>query len=704
MPLPIAIVKVTLLRLRSVNASAFSAAPHPFVLARIGPRVLGRKSIRSGATIAIDEASSPFAHEVAVAGGASIPVRVDVWDERGNQAPARLLSYVGSIAPNWTSAPEVVVRETGGNGELVFRVETTRLPDAAQSASVPRTGTGGTTASTVVVAPTACVEMTAIRGLYQPGAPSPSGQPARVANPVAGYVSEDDKGRIYLDRNLDGTWHRDRQAIEVTVHVHQFAGTLPASAKMKWTVIDPDDPSNDYRLESTTGAPAVDAPPNVLQEWGRYLDPNDYSSPTAESAAQPGDNAGPIRHSPRFEQVTNFDLRVTSAPREAETRIRRGISKITIHCPSNAGDNLIVRAEVTPVPGTTMIAAQTGLMTMWQRIDVEYIRMTGARDLPVADVPPHFLPSCIEMRFLVGRQDLVNPGPSDAMAATEPPFRRLIRPYIDRHFTHRGQGGWFCLLAAKLPYIDVPQARLYPLPAAGDVFGPATAGAATGPAVRGVTVKDYVDVPGLAGNPGVVIIQRPGNSIIAFNTVGSEPSPTLAGATRCWLAPHDIVSGFTAGTGDLDAQTATSEDHYLTDPIASGGYGITGTVQVKVGARGHFPAGTSPTVNVGGSEFFAGRTAIFTLVYPNAAATLDAIVHELTHAFGMPHKCGFWDYKTPRDKSCCMNYGIHGVWNQVATPRNLVPVPSATRGSDHCGRHIKEMRKVRLGQNRGLAW
>jgi len=51
-----------------------------------------------------------------------------------------------------------------------------------------------------------------------------------------------------------------------------------------------------------------------------------------------------------------------------------------------------------------------------------------------------------------------------------------------------------------------------------------------------------------------------------------------------------------------------------------------------------------------------------------------------------------------------MNYSIHGLWNHVEAAHELETVPSDTRGKDHCGRHIKELRKVRLGNNRGLAW
>jgi hypothetical protein len=708
MSLPDALVKVTLLRLRNVDVSAFATTPNPFVVARIGPRVLGRKSITAAATIVIDEPTSPFVFEIAVTAGQSVDVRLDVWDERGTQAPVAVLAFTASIAQNWASAPEVAAPEaSGGAGELVYRIETTRLPALQPVAPVSRSAPGASAGGNVVVVqPTAAIELTEVRGLYRPGAPAATaGATPMLAEPEPGYTSDDDRGRIYLDRDLHGHWHRDRQAIEITAQVYIAGGALPSGAKVKWTVIDPDDPTNDYRLETSDAGPPPGSPPNVVQEWGRYLDTNDYSGTTAPSTASDGDNTGTIRHTPRFQEIDPYALNVTNDPVEAETRIRRGISKVRIHCSSHAGDNLIVRAEVVHAPTFQTIAAQTGVMTLWQRIQVEYIRIDGAMDLPVVSVPPHFYPAFVEMNFWTGRQNLRNPGPNDTIASTEPVFRRRIVTFIQNHFTHAGQGGWFCLLSALKPYTAVAQGWIYA--DSTGAWGPGTAGTGAHANVGGMTIKDYIDVPNLNvsnGSPGAIVVQQPNNARLMFNVAAADP-PDAAGTVRCWLLPHDIASGFTAGTGDLDAQTASSQNHYLTDPVASGGYGISGAVQVKVAARGHYPGGTSPTIQVGAHEYFAGRTAIFTSGRTNPDETIDAIVHELTHGLGFPHKCGFWDFETPRTHSCCMNYPIHGIWDQPDTSNaTLVPVPSDTRGRNHCGRHLREIRNVRLGSNRGLGW
>jgi len=38
-------------------------------------------------------------------------------------------------------------------------------------------------------------------------------------------------------------------------------------------------------------------------------------------------------------------------------------------------------------------------MTVWKRIDVEYVRMTNALSLPVKKVAPYFEPAFVQMDF-----------------------------------------------------------------------------------------------------------------------------------------------------------------------------------------------------------------------------------------------------------------------------------------------------------------
>ncbi|WP_438038927.1 hypothetical protein [Sorangium sp. So ce128] len=148
--------------------------------------------------------------------------------------------------------------------------------------------------------------------------------------------------------------------------------------------------------------------------------------------------------------------------------------------------------------------------------------------------------------------------------------------------------------------------------------------------------------------------------------------------------------------------------------VTPGGYGTAANVKAKLFNPGAFyTAGISPTVTAKGKEYFAGRTIMFThhSAYRDAGTGLPkptsrgrivgTIVHELVHAFGMPHKCGYFDFRAPRDKTCCMNYRPN--W-MLDDKRNLIRGTSAKTGGDVCGRHLKEVRRVHLEDNKGLAW
>jgi hypothetical protein len=84
-----------------------------------------------------------------------------------------------------------------------------------------------------------------------------------------------------------------------------------------------------------------------------------------------------------------------------------------------------------------------------------------------------------------------------------------------------------------------------------------------------------------------------------------------------------------------------------------------------------------------------------------ADEVLETAVHEFLHAFGMPHKCGYFNWRTPREKSCCMNYSL--TW-LVDSSRNPIPGSAGKTDKDMCGRHAMEVRRVHLHRNKGLNW
>jgi hypothetical protein len=148
--------------------------------------------------------------------------------------------------------------------------------------------------------------------------------------------------------------------------------------------------------------------------------------------------------------------------------------------------------------------------------------------------------------------------------------------------------------------------------------------------------------------------------------------------------------------------------------VTPGGYGMPASVTVEVKSPGAFyTAGVSPGVTKGGKEYFAGRTVLFThhgAYYdpakkqptPNATDKMvKTIVHEFVHAFGMPHKCAYFDFHAPRAKTCCMNYAPN--W-MIDDAKKLIPKTHGKMGPWVCGRHLKEVRRVHLEDNKGLAW
>ena len=77
------------------------------------------------------------------------------------------------------------------------------------------------------------------------------------------------------------------------------------------------------------------------------------------------------------------------------------------------------------------------------------------------------------------------------------------------------------------------------------------------------------------------------------------------------------------------------------------------------------------------------------------------VTHSFTRQSFLDHTCGYFDYREPRRTTCCMNYGPNWMINA-----NLELIPGTSRriGNDMCGRHLKEVRRVHLEENKGLRW
>ena len=682
--IPQALVTITLKQVAGISPGLLSSAQRPYILARIGNRPFGRSRLlhAPGGTFSLTAEPIAWSDRVSANGG-DIPVVVQIWDDLGDDGPSMLSEISGSVPVPYFTLQMTI----GDSPNVVLDVSTVLIPVPVLQAPVPRAAPGRSTRATLRPVNTLAVELTDIVGLRAPVALGQSGLVRSERR--AGYLSEDHAGRVYLNHDLAGKWKSRAQQIQLEARVTSIRGVIPGDAKIRWRVIDVDDPSND-----ATGLHA---------QWGPYIDPRDYAN-GKQSGASGGDNEGAPSHAPPWEEVPGFPL-ASKAAHDATSAVVNGASKIILHCPSAAGDNFIVAAEVEAKTKVESVGARTGIITMWHRLQVESIRMNSGLPLPTADVAVPFEVACAELEFSPDR--LVPDVPT--MAPNDDALDSASSAYVEAVFANRAEPGWFCIVAAMEPH---------PLPTnvGAQLFGGHVDLKVAGSGRRHF---EYFELPGSFPDADFAQLTF-GSNTVGFKLFSIQVETTATGSiTRCFLEEHDVQPDFTAGDGSIAHAYAV---RYMYSPrfrksgavVTPGGYGMPPEVEVAVFSPGAFyTSGISPTVHRGNSEYFAGRTVVFTYHgfyrdpktgQPRSAfhqRALQVMVHELVHAFGMPHKCGYFDFRTPREKTCCMNYSPN--W-MVDNHRKLIPGTSGKVGMDLCGRHLKEVRRVRLQDNKGLAW
>jgi hypothetical protein len=297
---------------------------------------------------------------------------------------------------------------------------------------------------------------------------------------------------------------------------------LPKDAKLKWSVLDADDPTNDD--------------PGFHSAWGRYVDAQDYDATGKHKGAGGGDNEGKPAKNPPWQQVGSFALSGATA-KECLTEITGGVSKVVFHCPDVAGDNFVIAVAIDTKTKLSKLGHQTGLITMWHRIQVDNMRMSSGLPLPLDQVPIYFEPMCVQLdcepeRVLPDKQFL---------SPTDDALEAKSAQYVNGVFSSKP--GWFCAISALEPY---------PLPAnkGGTLYaGPATLEVGG----SGARTYEYIDVPGTLSDPDYAEIDFSGQKI-GFKVFSPQPL-TVGGSpfTRLWLYPHDAQPEFVAGDGSLDA-------------------------------------------------------------------------------------------------------------------------------------------------------
>ena len=681
--LPTALVSVEIKQIRNIPASLITGTQRTFAHAIIGLRHFGRSSVLPSGATTFDlwREPQPWRYTCAVDNEA-VWLLLEIWDDLGCFPNHRLALIHGSIPSPYANGTIII----GSGPEIECEVMTRVVPAPTATAVVPRSPQGAPSQATITVSNTLVVYIANIRGLHKPGfVPSGVTRPKR-SEPCPWYRSEDERGRIFLNRDLTGAYASDMQLIELTVYVYVPRGQLPSDAKIKWTVIDPDDP--------------FDADPQVHREWAPYIDAKDYNATGAPTGARGGDNEGSPKRNPPWEEVEGFPLSSLAAT-SAQTDIVSNESKVILHCPDVAGDTIIVRADIESSTPMQVFEAETGLMTLWHRLEVESIRMKSALALPLDQVPEFFEQACAELNFEQDR--VVEDQPF--MAADEKALSAASATYVNTNFSHARNPGWFCVISAMEPH------RL-PSKLGVNVFnGNVTLGTASSGA------DQFIDIPGRHPTANYAKLTWDSNTVGFSLFSPQELQRNGRWFTRLWILWHDVIPKFTAGDGSLNHAMATSvsflpQGRREGNTLVAPGYGATRTVDAKVYLPGAFYTdGISPPITVGGVEYFGGRTIVFShhgayynrstgVAHPDFASRIvSVIVHELVHAFGMPHKCGYFDYKNPRKHTCYMNYSPN--W-MMDSNQQLIAGSSQRIGSNMCGRHIKEVRRVHLEDNVGL--
>jgi len=604
-----------------------------------------------------------------------VPVSIECWKYDASGADRLLgtlkLTAGAPYSTTWS-------KRTAKSAQLDLSYSmavTMTLVNKSPVALVARQLPGSTKKNTLVPLNVAQARLTEIVGLYKPGyddrsAPAPD--TTRGSGYFKGYLSEDDQGRVFRNRTPDGVWRKDTQYVDLEVVIDPPSVRLPTGAKVVWSFKDPDDPSND--------------PTRVQSGAGRWLDPNGDRhgrAPVATGADNDPNHKGKAH--PRFEEVDpKYAL---SNACETLVDLASRTSKVRFHVSDIAGDNFKIKAEVKADPTIThRLPAETDVISVWDRVDLEYVKMSSALDLPVDEIATYYDMAFAQVdvslkRIVSGPSDLPEMGIDDISADA------MCVQYSSKaagEFTMEGQGGWFLIVAAN---------RFVPSQSASILYeGDAHA--------HGGVVRLPAGTV-LADTPAVVRVFNPSGAAGLGTPKPNDRDKHTKFEVRkklgrdLQIVPHDFHE---PGNPDHAFLDASLRDYGLAD-------GAKIPIQVlSFGDEAMVTGGISPGgADVNGKHYFGGRLIVFTQSL-NQQDFIRTLCHELCHAFDNAHKCGNWDWvRQPQREGCCMNY-----WFQFILDDNRPRKPMAwtqNRLSAHlCGPHIRRMRDYHLQDNPGLGW
>jgi hypothetical protein len=535
--------------------------------------------------------------------------------------------------------------------------------------------------------------LTEIKGLYRP-------DPNGIGRYSTGYKSEDGLGRIYSNHVFDPTnpsdllWTKNRQYVELKLGVDPGAMPVPPGSQVVWEARDVDDPSNEDPLTHPTA--------------GEFLDPNDFDTTDNDGDGIPdssdgNDNTGGRDLVPEWEQVAP-EYALTDGNK---TAIHNGESKVRFNVTDDGGDNFIVQAKIRFGGGTPLTADETGVMAVWKRLDVEYVKMASADPLT------GLLDGTANEKLAKAYVELVTSdggggaGPRNVpdsvvagknqMGVNEPAANQSCELYVKRaggEFSHEGEGGWFFAAAAN-HFVDTPTAGPPPTLYA----GPATVvdgltlelpvGASLADTDRQAAGVKTASLPPVGANRAMqtdiiaaldeykdgTLYYRDISGTwhdfpIASNTVGTVGS----GARFIYDAPSDIPNGdivvekVVVSTVALDTADPTNTITFESDnhswqaatrrlKVSPKKYSTPTADEVltfDLGDHGFAPGevvtilvvGIGALVVSGISPGPHGGLEGRVIVFTKAGGDLDTLIHEFGHGLGFHHICGNWDYRS----------------------------------------------------------
>ncbi len=748
----------------SSDACSGADAFGPYFVARLGPRFVGRSAPLAAGSTRLDFRGGAEAGRWVYRGrydeSGAVPVRLELWADRDTDPPDLLGAVSGSVP--FAAHRLGGFQQTFSGDGMTLTVAWTVESDRTGLAVAPRSDPDGPHTAVVIRqghVPIARVTITEMDGVWEAVTPTPSG---RVAVPLGTVCTEDsgpmeplrfsrhrttgyrqEGGRAYLNRTPAGEWPARSagtpvQYIDVRTEVKMARLRLPADAELLWSVTVPDDP--------IVEDPGVRR--EVLGELRKPSRDETFTSRTPAngprwppSGSEERQNRGRCYPAQAWEALGNFELsNVTET--SVTTKIHEGESRVRIHLPNEAGDRFVLTAAVVSESESGIISVDdvTGMITMWQRIVVEYRPLVGSLSFAAAlpKVGEAYAAACVQLDFdVLSARPVPSSSYAEEAGGAAPADWVLERDlgydydqagdaaarFADdaAMFPNRGKPGYFTLGAALLlhPVDLLGYNRAWQGTTTLHVRG-GTAAVVLPEALQVNMGTEATDTPsgGAGTSSSQFSVSRVRQILVAFGERDGVPkwlkfpvrnSRRRRARVAITLGLDDMYLAFVAKDGDLRAVTRSD--------FGAADYGIAdgSTVTLYIVAHGPTLLGVSPAVpdvtTTEGSFVTAGRLvvgswdprsrdprtgAIDSSFEPNLTRT---IVHEFAHAFGVPHKCAQWGYTHGMRGSCAMNYNFHA----LRRDNRFLPGTQDFAGGCLCGLHVAQIRRVMLQDNQVLS-